>query len=177
VENFRADYVLAKKGYYKQLLQQPSSSSSSTKHEDEANDVARSHLSMLILLDQTPRNMFRGTAAMFGSDKLAQSLAHRILHAPDRADATSLYNRIKQIDDKAIMFVLLPLMHSESKALQEECCAEHELLGDAWKGNLKFAQDHRDTVVRFGRFPHRNATIGRTSTPEEIEHLKEHSGW
>jgi len=79
------------------------------------------------------------------------------------------------------VFLYMPFMHSETLADQERCIAlftalRDELEGDARQeiaGNIKFAVQHRDIVARFGRFPHRNAVLGRKSTPEEIEFLKE----
>ena len=68
------------------------------------------------------------------------------------------------------MFFFMPFQHSEALADQEFCCALFATLGD--ENNDKHANDHRDIVARFGRFPHRNEVLGRESTPEELDYLK-----
>ena len=112
-------------------------------------------LAEVIVLDQFPRNMFRGSAAAFATDPLARAAAGRaIARGFDR-----------QVDKAERQFFYLPYMHSEALADQERCC---ELcLGADDAGTLKYAQMHRDIIRRFGRFPHRNAVLGRITTPEE----------
>jgi uncharacterized protein (DUF924 family) len=121
---------------------------------------AESCLALLILLDQFPRNAFRGSPRVFASDAAALALAHRaVARGFDQQTEQALRN-----------FFYLPFMHAESLADQERAVAlATPLGGDA----LRFAVLHRDIVARFGRFPHRNALLGRTSTPEEIRFLAE----
>jgi uncharacterized protein (DUF924 family) len=112
-------------------------------------------LALLLLLDQFPRNMFRGSARAFASDPLARAVAERaITHGFDTAAASA--ERI---------FFYLPFMHSEHLADQERSLALVRRLGDA--ENEKYAEIHADIVRRFGRFPHRNAVLGRATTPPE----------
>lgn len=116
---------------------------------------AEGALALLILLDQLPRNMFRGTPRMFATDPLARAVA-------DRAIA-------RGFDDAAGMpmrtFFYLPFEHSEKLADQERSMALYAALGDA--DGLKWAKDHYDIIARFGRFPHRNAVLARATTAEE----------
>jgi len=122
---------------------------------------AESTLGLLILLDQFPRNMFRGTARAFASDRLARDIANRaIARGFDQSVSAELRP-----------FFYLPLEHSETLADQERSLALFQALGDP--ENLKFARHHRDIIARFGRFPHRNAILGRESTPEELAFLEE----
>lgn len=116
-------------------------------------------LATLIVLDQFPRNLFRGTARTFESDAGALALAHA---AVDR----SLDARVAATQR---LFFYLPFEHSEALSDQNHSVALFERLGD--REYLRFAIAHRDIVSRFGRFPHRNAVLGRTSTPAEIDFL------
>ena len=119
---------------------------------------AEGALALLILLDQFPRNMFRGQARSFVTDPLARAIASRaILNGFDGA-----------FPDMSGFFYL-PFMHSEELADQERAIALYRARNDA--DNLKWAQKHADVIRRFGRFPHRNAVLGRVSTPEEQEFL------
>ena len=119
----------------------------------------RGALAYVLVLDQFSRNMFRDTAKSFASD--AQALA-AAKDAIDRGfDA--------QLTPAERTWFYLPLMHSEALADQERCVALFQTI-DAPE-NLDFAKKHRDIIVRFGRFPHRNAILGRPSTPEELEFL------
>jgi uncharacterized protein (DUF924 family) len=112
-------------------------------------------LALVITLDQFPRNMYRGTAAAFATDPLARAVAGRAIDRGfDRAAA-----------DQERAFFYLPLMHSEALADQERCCALCRALGDA--GTLAYAESHAGIIRRFGRFPHRNAVLGRATTPVE----------
>jgi uncharacterized protein (DUF924 family) len=116
---------------------------------------AEGALALLILLDQFPRNMFRGDARAFASDPLARALAAgAIIRGFDSQVAPELRG-----------FFYLPFEHSEDLADQERCVAFHKVIGDA--DGLKWAKIHADIIRRFGRFPHRNAVLGRVSTPEE----------
>ena len=116
---------------------------------------AESALALLLLLDQIPRNIFRGSAHAFATDGIAQAAADRAVNAGhDRAMAMPLR-----------IFFYLPFEHAESLSQQARCVALFEAAGD--QGYLKYALLHRDVIVRFGRFPHRNLALGRVATPEE----------
>lgn len=117
--------------------------------------AAEGELAFILVLDQFPRNMFRGSPRAFATDALARAAAKRAMRRGfDRAFASPKRN-----------FFYLPLMHSEELADQERCVALCRELGDA--NALKFAELHADIIRRFGRFPHRNALLGRIATAEE----------
>ncbi|MEO5672344.1 MAG: DUF924 family protein [Ramlibacter sp.] len=119
---------------------------------------ATSTLALLILLDQIPRNVFRGTARMFESDAQARAFArHAVAHAFDA-----------QVDADLRNFLYLPFMHSEDLSDQDFAVSLTRKLGDE---PLRYAVLHRDIIERFGRFPHRNAVLGRETTPEEQRFL------
>jgi uncharacterized protein (DUF924 family) len=118
-------------------------------------DDAPGALAHVIALDQFPRNMFRGSAAAFAADPLARAAAGRAI---DRG-----FDR--QVDKAERQFFYLPYMHSEVVADQERCCDLCRAAGD--ERTLKYAEIHADIIRRFGRFPHRNAVLGRVTTPEE----------
>ena len=118
-------------------------------------------LALLVLLDQLPRNTWRGSGHMYATDGKAQAIARAAVDA----------GLDEQIDDpKLRAFFYLPFMHSESLADQERSV---QLCSKADPENLRFAQHHRDIIARFGRFPHRNAVLGRSTTPEEQRFLDE----
>jgi len=107
------------------------------------------------VLDQFPRNMFRGDARTFAADPLARAVAERALaRGFDRAVAPALRT-----------FFYLPFEHSENLADQERCVALNRAAED--EDGLKWAELHADIIRRFGRFPHRNKALGRATTPEE----------
>lgn len=114
----------------------------------------QSCLALVILLDQFPRNMFRGLARAFAADALALDAARQAVDLHFDADLS--------IDERT--FLYLPFEHSESLADQERCCALMQPLGEDL---YRYATRHREIIARFGRFPHRNAPLGRESTPEE----------
>jgi uncharacterized protein (DUF924 family) len=119
------------------------------------DDTAEGSLGLLIVLDQFPRNMFRGSARSFAADPLAREVATRaIARGFDQ-----------QIEVAERSFFYLPFEHSESPADQERCVALNRASGDA--DALKWAELHADIIRRFGRFPHRNAVLGRATTAEE----------
>jgi uncharacterized protein (DUF924 family) len=115
-------------------------------------------LALLILLDQFPRNAFRGTAHMFATDALARMFARRGLAAG--------YDKMLTGDCRLIFY--LPLTHSENLADQELSLKLRRTLGPRLE---RRAEEHRDIIRRYGRFPHRNALLGRESTQEEAEFL------
>lgn len=110
-------------------------------------------LALLVLLDQFPRNSYRGTGHQFATDPLALVLAHEAIA---RGYPATFEPDLRQ-------FLLMPLMHSEALADQD---ALLPLVADMPE-TLKFAHIHRDIIVKFGRFPHRNAALGRETTTEE----------
>ncbi len=122
-------------------------------------------LALVILLDQFPRNMFRGSARAFSGDPLARAAARVIL---DRG-----WDKAMTPDER--LFAYLPLEHSESLADQERCLALMKEIAvfPATADLPKWAEAHLAIIRRFGRFPHRNTALGRDSTPEEIEFLKQ----
>jgi uncharacterized protein (DUF924 family) len=122
---------------------------------DDWADSAEGALALVILLDQFPRNCFRGSAEMFASDALASGVADRAI--------TSGFDRA--VDADLRVFFYLPFEHSEDIADQQRAVALCRELGNA--DYLKYAELHRDVITRFGRFPHRNAVLGRDTTPEE----------
>ncbi|MGB6348848.1 MAG: DUF924 family protein [Pseudolabrys sp.] len=117
--------------------------------------TAQGTLALLILLDQFPRNMFRGDARTFATDALARAVAAGgIVRGFDA-----------QVPAAMRGFFYLPFEHSEDLADQERGIAFYKASGDA--DGLKWAEIHADIIRRFGRFPHRNAVLGRTTTVEE----------
>jgi len=112
-------------------------------------------LALAIVLDQLPRNMFRGDPRTYAADHLARAVAERAIARGFDCD-TPVTER---------QFFYLPFEHSETMADQERCCALFRAAGDA--EHLKWAELHADIIRRFGRFPHRNAMLGRVTTPEE----------
>ncbi len=124
----------------------------------------RSALALVLLLDQFTRNIFRDTPRAFAGDAQALALARALVSAGhDKAMAT--YER---------WFVYLPFEHAESLAEQEEALRLFgELAQNGAPDGLLWARKHRDVIARFGRFPHRNAILGRVSTPEEEAFLQQ----
>ncbi|MDQ1901744.1 DUF924 family protein [Paracoccus sp. WLY502] len=122
-------------------------------------------LALVILLDQFPRNMFRGTGRAFESDDIA------LEHA--RAAVEAGFDQ--QVDARRRMFLYLPFEHSEDLPDQTRSVELFEALGDP--GYLDYAIQHRDIIERFGRFPHRNALLDRRNTPAEDDFLKDHKGF
>jgi len=118
-------------------------------------------LALLIVLDQFPRNMFRSDARAYATDALARNITERVL-------ARGFDQRVAAAER---LFFYLPFEHSETLADQERACALVRALGDA--DLLRWADLHADIIRRFGRFPHRNAVLGRTSTPAEQAFLDE----
>jgi uncharacterized protein (DUF924 family) len=118
-------------------------------------------LAVVLLLDQFPRNMFRGTRRVYATDPAA-------LMAADRAIEKGYDHKV---DPALRKFFYLPFVHAEDLGHQERSVALNEALGD--RDSVKWARHHRDIVARFGRFPHRNGILGRESTPEEETFLEE----
>ncbi|NKN37096.1 DUF924 domain-containing protein [Agrobacterium sp. a22-2] len=139
---FATDHVAASRGDY-----------------PEWEATAEGTLALLLLLDQFPRNLYRGSAHSYATDGLARSIAAKALDAGfDRA-----------VEPALRPFFYLPFEHSETLADQERCmalCRAHcDETGDT--ESLRWAEEHHDIIARFGRFPHRNKALGRQTTPEE----------
>jgi uncharacterized protein (DUF924 family) len=116
-------------------------------------------LALVVILDQFPLNMFRGQPASFATEAAAREVA-------DRAIA---YGFDQQLPPEQRQFLYLPFMHSEALADQERSVRLYEQPG--LEDNLRYAHHHCDLIRRFGRFPHRNAILGRVSAPEELAYL------
>jgi YbgC/YbaW family acyl-CoA thioester hydrolase len=145
------------------LATQEAAAAGALDHWLESADGA---LALVIVFDQFPRNMFRGTARAYSTDEAARAAAARALaRGFDRA-----------VPLAARLFFYLPYEHSEARSDQERSV---ELFRQAFDGSergplaIRSAERHREIVARFGRFPHRNAALGRPSTAEEIEFLQE----
>jgi uncharacterized protein (DUF924 family) len=114
----------------------------------------------VIVLDQFPRNMFRGLPEAYATDPMALGLAKAAINAG--------FDRVVGLRER--QFLYMPLQHSEDRAVQRRSV---ELFADLGAPDLLgFAEHHKAIIERFGRFPHRNAILGRHSTPEEIEFLR-----
>lgn len=119
-----------------------------------------SALALVLLLDQFPRNCFRDTARMFATDALARAAATAAIAA----------GHDLAVDPDLRVFFYLPFEHSEDPADQERAVA---LIAPLDEEQRRYAELHRDIIRRFGRFPHRNAVLGRETTPEEQRFLDE----
>jgi uncharacterized protein (DUF924 family) len=126
---------------------------------DHWMDSAYGALALLILLDQFPRNCFRECAHSYATDGLARSYARRAIDAGFDL----------QVEAPLRMFFYLPFEHSEAMADQDRAMELFTQIGD--DELMKYAALHRDLIARFGRFPHRNAALGRESTREELDYL------
>lgn len=128
---------------------------------DSLADDAEGSLALIVMLDQFPRNLFRGSARAFATDAKALGVA--------RAAVAEGFDRQFNLVQRC--FVYLPFEHSEDLTDQEQSVQLFEALGDA--DYLDYTIRHRDIIQRFGRFPHRNAVLGRASTPEEKAFLEQ----
>ncbi|MBP0614813.1 DUF924 family protein [Jiella mangrovi] len=126
---------------------------------DHWAEDANGALALIILLDQFPRNMFRSSPLAFATDEKALEIAHTAL---SRGDHETVAEDVNQ-------FLAMPLMHSEQLSDQEECVSWMERIGD--RDNVEFAEEHREIIARFGRFPHRNPVLGRETTAAEQAYL------
>jgi uncharacterized protein (DUF924 family) len=136
---------------------------------DEWRQTPSGWIALIILLDQFPRNIYRNTPKAFAFDEMAQRLTLNALHA-------GVDQQMRPIER---VFAYLPLEHAEDlplqrrsltcfEALASEAPEPHKKLYDSY---LDYARRHFDIIERFGRFPHRNATLSRTSTPDEVAFL------
>lgn len=116
---------------------------------------ATGSLALILVLDQFPRNLYRDDAKAFTQDAKALSIAkHAIKQGHD-----------KELDSDLVAFIYMPFMHSENLQDQQTCLSLMSATGK--EGNVKFARIHLDIIQKFGRFPHRNAVLGRNTTAEE----------
>ena len=129
-----------------------------------------SAVALLLLLDQFPRNLYRGSAKSFATDPQALRVAQTLVETGVDKTLPPAYR----------FFVYLPYEHSEVLAHQNRCVelmqqlnADVPHLDDGLKGGLDYAIRHRDVIEQFGRFPHRNEILGRQSTPAEIAFLQQ----
>ena len=122
-------------------------------------------LAAIIVLDQFARNMFRGSPKSFAGDAKARALANATIAAGHEAAMT---------DDER-QFLYMPFMHSETLADQDRSVELFTKLGR--ENNLKYAKLHRDPILAFGQFPHRNAILGRPTSPAEQAWIDEHGGF
>lgn len=141
---------------------------------DRWRESARGVLALIVLLDQISRNLYRDDRRAYANDDVALSLARDLLGS-GRARELTLYQR---------MIALLPFEHAEDRDAQAEGVAAFSTLADEARATdpaaaemitnaLKYAEKHRDIVAKFGRFPHRNAVLGRTSSVEELAFLEQ----
>jgi uncharacterized protein (DUF924 family) len=146
--DFLADYELAASGGLAAWEAEPESA-----------------LALLLLLDQVPRNIFRGTPRAYATDAAARAAAARAIERGFDQAVPPVWRR----------FIYMPFHHSEELADQQRSLALFTALppDPDRTGDRRYASRYLDTIARFGRFPHRNAILGRASTPEEIAFLKE----
>ncbi|MGE7368402.1 DUF924 family protein [Neorhizobium sp. NPDC001467] len=121
----------------------------------------RYRMAAILVLDQFPRNMYRGTPMAFSTDWMALREARLLVDA----------GLDRELDTHARCFSYLPFEHSEDVDDQDRAVALFSDLGDA--EYLDFARRHRDVIVRFGRFPHRNGILGRETTEAELDYLSQ----
>ena len=139
---------------------------------DSWESTDRGLIALVVLLDQFSRNIHRGTVHAFGGDPKALALAQDAI-ASGRHLRLPLIHRV---------FLYLPLEHSEELVLQNQCVALFEelaLVSDhpQLTSFTRYARAHRDVIAKFGRFPHRNAALERSSSPAEIAYLEQHGGF
>ena len=126
---------------------------------DHWKNTAEGCLALVIILDQFPLNMFRGKMKSFETEGKAIEVTMTAIKS----------NFVKEIDKDKLSFLFMPLMHSENiedQNLSVKLFEEHYL-----SDNLRFAKHHRDIVIKYGRFPHRNSILQRESTKEETEYI------
>ncbi len=126
---------------------------------DNWQESASGALALVIILDQFPLNMFRNQPQSFATEACSREVARTAI---DKGFD-------QQFTDAQKAFLYMPLMHSEELADQERSVELYEKAG--LTNNIRFAKHHRDIVKRFGRFPHRNAILGRESSKQELEYL------
>jgi uncharacterized protein (DUF924 family) len=131
----------------------------------EVETDPRAALAAVILFDQFPRNIFRSQPDAFSSDDLALHIARKALDKRFDHDMTNVEKQ----------FLYMPFQHSEVSADQERSVDLFKSLGN--EEALKYAIEHREIIDRFGRFPHRNRVLGRTTTEAEAAFMEGHEGY
>ena len=121
--------------------------------------TAKGRLAEVIILDQFPRNMFRGTVSSFATDSLALTLSQEAVSVGADVDLNAA--------EKS--FLYMPFMHSESLEIHQQAVKLFEKCGN--ESNLKFELKHKEIIETYGRYPHRNDILGRESRPEELTFL------
>ena len=134
--------------------------SAARREHDDWTDMPEGSVALLILLDQLPRNAFRGTGHMYATDSLARHFARMAQKA----------GHMEAVEPKLRLFFCLPFAHSEDIADQNLSVELHARLGPVEQSH---AERHRDIIRRFGRFPHRNPLLMRETTPEERAFLEQ----
>ena len=138
---------------------------------DHWRETPRSTVALLIVLDQFPRNLHRGDARSFVYDAQAVAVAREWIRAAGDSEVAPI----------EAIFGYLPFEHAESVEVQERSVAllsaladrVEEALRNQFESFTRYAERHRDVIRRFGRFPHRNAVLGRASTPDEVRYLED----
>ena len=125
----------------------------------------RPALAAVIVLDQFPRNLFRGTARAFATDAQALEISQRAIAAK--------FDQALSVPQRT--FLYMPFQHAEDSKVQERSIELFESLGDAEV--LSFARRHKEVIDRIGRYPQRKSALGRVSTPEEVEIMNTHPGF
>ena len=130
-------------------------------------------LALIVMLDQFTRNCFRGTPRAFSGDGMALNLARELVDSDKERNLPTAYHR---------MFVAMPFEHDETVESQREAVRLYQILFDETReddieSGLKYAILHAEVIERFGRFPHRNAILGRESTADELAWLKTNRGF
>ena len=139
---------------------------------DHWADSDRGLIALILLLDQFSRNIHRGQAEAFAQDARALALARQAID----------HGRDLKLPSAHRVFLYMPLEHCEDRDTQALCVELFEALAEDTAdervhGFTRYAIAHREVIDRFGRFPHRNAILGRVSTPEELQYLETHGGF
>ncbi len=135
-------------------------------------DSDRGLVALVVLLDQFSRNIYRGTAQAFAGDSRALALARDAIDSADHLHLPAIHR----------VFLYLPLEHCEDLETQDRCVAlfralEVSMDDPQFAGFTRYAVAHREVIAQFGRFPHRNALLGRNSSPEELAYMETHAGF
>lgn len=139
---------------------------------DDWAQTDRGLVALIVLLDQFSRNIHRGTAQAFAGDARALSMSQAAINSGRHLRLPVIHR----------VFLYLPLEHCENLAVQEQCVALFEELAQLtglpqFAGFARYAAAHREVIASFGRFPHRNAALGRTSSAAELAHIEQHGGF
>lgn len=145
----------------------PTSAPVDTSTPPECLSNPQAALAGIIVYDQFPRNMFRKTPRAFATDPHALALSKYAVAKGFDTDLSAFEK----------LFMYMPLMHSEALDDQDAGIALCTACGEYDEKQMAFAQEHREIIVKYGRFPHRNALLGRESTPEEIAFMEGHEGY